>query len=114
MLWWEWWLGDGAYRTCVGVLTRYVVDAAVQAALSFHQVFFNTYINFYRQYIEHAMADIKGHAMWRQQHTRNSLPMLQACMKLTVHLTNVRIKKPWQAVPDRKYPGFHHGTPHYP
>jgi hypothetical protein len=46
--------------------------------------------------------------------TRNSLPVLQACIKLTVHLTNVGIKRPWLPTFNRRYPGYHHGTPHYP
>ena len=48
--------------------------------------------------------------------TRNSLPVLQACIKLTVHLTNVGIKRPWPPTSNRRYPGYHHhhGTPHCP
>jgi hypothetical protein len=46
--------------------------------------------------------------------TRNSLPVLQACIKLAVHLTNAGIKRPWLATFNRRYPGYHHGTPHGP
>ena len=54
----------------------------------------NAYLNFYRQYVEHSMHLIKDHGMWRVVNSRNSLPVLQACIKITVHLTNVAIKRP--------------------
>jgi hypothetical protein len=41
-------------------------------------------------------------------------PLLQAAMNITVHMTNVGIKRPWQEEFNRRYPGFHHDTPHYP
>ena len=112
MLWWEWHLGDAAYEACNGILTRYVQPA--MGALFPHQIYFNTYINFYRQYIEHTMHVIKDHNMWRTTACRNDLPLLQAAMNITVHMTNVGIKRPWQEEFNRRYPGFHHDTPHYP
>jgi hypothetical protein len=112
MLWWEWHLGDAAYEACVGIPTRYVQPA--MGALFPHQIYFNTYINFYRQYIEHTMHIIKNHNMWRAIACHNDLPLLQAAMDITVHMTNVAIKRPWQKEFNRRYPGFHHDTPHYP
>jgi len=50
MEWWEWHLADSAYATCIGILTRYVQPAL--GALFPHEIYFNTYINFYRQYVE--------------------------------------------------------------
>ena len=109
---WEWWLGDAAYSTCVGVLTRHVQDP--HSVLWQDEAHVNAYLNFYRQYVEHSMHLIKDHGMWRVVNSRNSLPVLQACIKITVHLTNVAIKRPWLPVFARRYPGFYHGTPHYP
>ena len=109
---WEWWLGDAAYSTCVGVLTRHVQDP--HSVLWQDEAHVNAYLNFYRQYVEHSMHLIKDYGMWRAVNSRNSLPVLQACIKITVHLTNVAIKRPWLPVFARRYPGFYHGTPHYP
>ena len=44
---------------------------------------------------------------------RNSPLVLDACMKLTVHLTNVGIKEPWMPSPCARYPGWGN-HPHYP
>jgi hypothetical protein len=54
--------------------------------------------------------------MWRVVNSRNSLPVLQACIKITAHLANVAIKRgPWLPVfVFARCPGFHHGTPHCP
>jgi hypothetical protein len=57
---------------------------------------------------------VKDHNMWRTIACRNTLPVLQASMDITVHILNVDIKRPWQTTFNRRYPGFHHGTPHYP
>ena len=46
-------------------------------------------------------------------HARNSPLVLDACMKLTVHLTNVGIKEPWMPSPCARYPGWGN-HPHYP
>jgi len=60
---WEWWLGDAAYSTCLGVLTRHVQDP--HSILWQDEAYVNAYLNFYRQYVEHSMHLIKDHGMWR-------------------------------------------------
>jgi hypothetical protein len=110
--WWEWWLGDAAYQWCNGVVTRFVQPAG--GALWRDEVFMNAYLNHYRQYVEHVMHKIKSHNMWRSTGVRGSRLLIRACMHVTVHLTNVAIKRPWQPEFHCPYPGFHHGTPHFP
>ena len=109
--WWELWLGDGAYESCLGCVTGYAQRAA--QALGVEDVWFNSYINHYRQRVEHTMHLLKDHGMWRCIHARNSPLVLDACMKLTVHLTNVGIKEPWMPSPCARYPGWGN-HPHYP
>jgi hypothetical protein len=98
---WEWWLGDAAFSTCLGVLTRHVQDP--HPILWQDEAYINAYLNFYRQYVGHSMHLIKGHGMWRVgdllcccaspfslfvlaggQHSQQpaGLPVLQACIKL--------------------------------
>jgi hypothetical protein len=60
---WEWWLGDAAYSTCLGMLTRHVQDP--HSILWQDEAYVSAYPNFYRQYVEHSMHLIKDHGMWR-------------------------------------------------
>ena len=92
MEWWEWWIGDAAYDRCAGVVTRFKQQA--DCVLEQWQVWWNKSLNRPRQRVEHTMRQVKCHQMW-QSKARNSEPVIHAAMKLTVHLTNIHIKKPW-------------------
>ena len=92
-------MGDGAYVDCAGVITRYLQEDGM--ALWPWQVFWNRYLNHYRQRVEHTMHLIKDHGIWRAHKARNSLPVIQAAMKLL----------DGESGPRCRYPGHHHG-PH--
>ena len=106
---WEFWCGDGIYESCYGVLTRFILAAG--AVFTRLEVFMNTYINHYRQRVEHVMHTIKDHAMWNGQHLRCSYAMLDSCMRLTVQLTNMKIKHAWEDEAYHKYQGYHRPWP---
>jgi hypothetical protein len=90
------------------------------------EAYVNAYLNFYRQYVEHSMHLIKDHGMWRVGGllfccaSPFSLFVLAGrwsalatacrccrpafCIKLTAHLTNAAIKRPWLATFNRRCP----------
>ena len=115
---WEYWIGDAAYEYCCGCVVRHVQPPG--GVLWPHEVFFNQCLNHWRQRVEHTMHLIKDHGMWRALKCRNCIYVLDASMKLTVHLTNISIKlnAPFDTVldgaggPRCRYPGHAHG-PHY-
>lgn len=68
----------------------------------------NTWINHYRQRVEHTMHSIKAHNMW-QRPFRGSIEMLHACIRLTMHMTAAKIKHAWKSEAYHKYEGFNSG-----
>ena len=55
------------------------------------------------------MHTIKDHAMFSGKKPRSSFTMIDRCLKLTVHLTNAKIKHAWEQEAYRKYPGYNTG-----
>ena len=90
---WEFWCGDGIYNSCYGVLTRFRLVA--KGVFTRLEVFMNSYINHHRQRVEHVMHTIKDHAMWSGKKLKCSYAMIYWSMRLTVHLTNIKIKHGW-------------------
>ena len=78
---WEFWVGDGIYDSyalansinltdfllirCFGVITRFCLVAG--QVFNRAMVAVNTWLNHYRQRVEHTMADIKDHAIWKRK-----------------------------------------------
>jgi hypothetical protein len=114
----EWWIGDGAYERCYGVVCKLCADS--NTVLYPHEIYFNSLLNYWRQRVEHTMHLIKSHGMWRAEKARNSHICLHLAMKLTVHLTNMNIKlnAPYHTAlggedgPRCRYEGFSQG-PHW-
>ena len=106
---WEFWCGDGIYNSCYGVLTRFLLEAG--SVFTRLEVYMNSYVNHYRQRVEHVMHTIKDHAMWSGKNLKCSYAMLYWCMRLTVHLTNIKIKHGWADEAYHKYPGFERAWP---
>ena len=106
---WEFWCGDGIYNSCYGVLTRFRLVA--KGVFTRLEVFMNSYINHYRQRAEHVMHTIKDHAMWSGKKLKCSYAMIYWSMRLTVHLTNIKIKHGWADEAYHKYPGFYREWP---
>ena len=71
----------------------------------------NAHLNHYRQRVEHVMKVIKSHSMWSGKKLGCSYAMLYWCMRLTVHLTNIKIKHGWEDEAFHKYPGYERAWP---
>ena len=85
------------------MLTRFCLTAG--QIFNRAMVAVNTWINHYRQRVEHTMAEIKGHAIWKRKF-RGSTAMLRACIDLTMHLTSAKIKHAWEEEAYHRYQGF--------
>ena len=101
---WEFWCGDGIYHSCYGVITRFVLQAG--QVFTRAMVAVNTWINHYRQRVEHVMASIKSHAMFKRNFN-GSKAMLTACITLTMHMASAKIRHAWDEEAYHKYQGFH-------
>ena len=71
----------------------------------------NSYLNHYRQRVEHVMHSIKEHAMWNGKKLKSSYALMDSCMRLTIHLTNIKIKHGWADDAFHKYPGYYREWP---
>ena len=65
----------------------------------------NTWISHYRQRVEHVMASIKAHEMFKRRFC-GSKAMLTACITLTMHMTSAKIRHAWDEEAYHKYQGF--------
>jgi hypothetical protein len=86
---WEWGLGDGAFKANRHILVKYIQPD--DGLLTEQQVYFNTIFNYWRLRVEHIIGEVKNHDMLRGVF-RGSIDLLQACVDITVHLTNVKLK----------------------
>ena len=100
---WEFWCGDGIYNSCYGVITRFVLQAG--QVFTRAMVAVNTWISHYRQRVEHVMASIKAHAMFKRKFS-GSKAMLTAAITLTMHMTSAKIRHAWDEEAYHKYQGF--------
>ena len=106
---WEFWFGDAIYRVCDQVLAKFQRDDG--ALLSDYEVYMNNEVNDARQRVEMINAAVKEHAMFRQAF-RGSHVLLRACVDLTIHMTNCKLRRTWESKDGIfRYKGFNYG-PH--
>ena len=82
-------IGDGAYTSNWHILIKYQQPEG--GVLTKEQVKFNSIFNYWRLRDEHIIGEIKKHDMFDGVF-RGSYTILKACLDLTVHLKNVKIK----------------------
>jgi hypothetical protein len=86
-----WWIGDRAYERCYGGVCKLCAGSNT-ALCAPHEIYFNSWLNYWRQRVEHTTHLIKSHGMWRAEEVRNSHICLHLAMELAVHLTDMNIK----------------------
>ena len=66
-------------------------------------------VDYYRQRVEHAIGVIKKHAMFRQPY-RGAHVLLHAMVRMTVHMTNIKLRQSDQDEEGiARYPGYNYG-----
>lgn len=86
---WEWGLGDGAFENSQHILIKYQQpDGGV---LTRDEVYFNSIFNYWRLRVEHIIGEVKNHSIFDHVF-RGSVGLLEAALKLTIHMTNVKLK----------------------
>lgn len=86
---WEWGIGDGAFIGNPNILVAFQNQEGKQ--LNDDQLHFNGWFNYWRGRVEHIIGEVKNHDMLSGVF-RGSFVLLHAATRLTVHLTNVKIK----------------------
>ena len=89
MLPWEWGLADGAFKDCDHILVKFIQPDG--GLLTVAEVIWNSIFNYWRVRVEHIIGDVKNHDMFVVPF-RGSYALLQCCVRMTVHLTNIKLK----------------------
>ena len=87
---WEIWLADLGYVGCEGLLHKY--KKPKDRVLSYRQVFFNNVHEHVRNRVEQIVSVIKQHRMYTQGVYQGSFARLQACVKVTGHVTAAELR----------------------
>ena len=87
---WEVWLADLGYVGCEGLLYKY--KKAAGQTLTERQIFFNNVHEHVRNRVEQIVAVVKQHRMFEQGVYRRSFALLEACVKVTGHVTAAELR----------------------
>ena len=104
----ETWFGDAIYKDCQHVFVKFVREPG--EVLTEFEMFTNSWVNYYRQRVEHIMAVLKKHCAFRQPF-RGSHVLLRAMVDVTMQMSNCAIMNGWDVAPAMRYPGHDFG-PH--